>query len=630
MEGVALWVMMGLIGVGAVLLVARSANPEKGTGSLKSSAWRGVVFVALVVGLMAMGRSAWADYGKIVGEFETTGIVSAPTVHGDIVYFLSELNDGDDNVTRFHAVYKNMLEEKCHYDLLDYSFDRAISPKVDDDGSIYIKGVAFYKNCDLKWREDRVITSHLTIDEDTIYAICGTPVCAINTSDGKLKWEYPSPTGGMGFMAPILYENKIFVQYHHSDFALDKNGELLWTANETSAYSDFSMPALYGDVMYYAGYPSFTYDDVYLFGIYMNDGTVKNAFKISDIGIHKSHFYEDHQMLVDSDTIYTLGNDQNLYAINTSNGTQKWKSDHRFSEAYGNLHQMFVNKNTLYFSTNRVLFAFDATNGDLKWEFHGDSYGLTYPFVDDTNDKIYVGGYKKLYVLEDTPSPELGKPVIAPSGSTEVCSDETVTLTATSIPSGYKYKWYKFTRKQVMIKGSYGYAECPSPPGYRCVYVEGFNELMQESTSSTFEVTESGKYLVLYTDTDENFFSEKSDPVEVIVNEVPDAPTITGDAAFCSGKSTDLTASAAPDGYGYEWGGGETSQTVNITSKGNYKVKYTGKCDSDFSAIHLVKENISPTIKPIADVEIATTETYTLTLDGSSINGLTGGEGINS
>ena len=60
MEGVVLWVMAGLIGAGAVLLVARFANSEKGTGSLKSSAWRVCVFVVLVVGMMAMGRGASA------------------------------------------------------------------------------------------------------------------------------------------------------------------------------------------------------------------------------------------------------------------------------------------------------------------------------------------------------------------------------------------------------------------------------------------------------------------------------------------------------------------------------------------------------------------------------------------
>ncbi|MDM8556069.1 hypothetical protein QUF75_15190 [Desulfococcaceae bacterium HSG7] len=60
-EGVALWVMAGLIGMGAVLLVARFANSEKRAGPLKSSAWRGVVFVALVMCMMAMGRGALAE-----------------------------------------------------------------------------------------------------------------------------------------------------------------------------------------------------------------------------------------------------------------------------------------------------------------------------------------------------------------------------------------------------------------------------------------------------------------------------------------------------------------------------------------------------------------------------------------
>ena len=64
-EGVALWVMIGLIGVGAVLLVARFANSEKRTSFLKSSAWRGL-FIVLT---LFYAQAASAGYHAIpLGE----------------------------------------------------------------------------------------------------------------------------------------------------------------------------------------------------------------------------------------------------------------------------------------------------------------------------------------------------------------------------------------------------------------------------------------------------------------------------------------------------------------------------------------------------------------------------------
>jgi Tfp pilus assembly protein PilE len=94
MEGVVLWVM-GLIGAGAVLLVARFANPEKRTGSLKSpsSRWRCVGFTFTILALFTLNTfhsvavaGKWID----VKDSYNSAIVSwggdAPSHKGRLCY----------------------------------------------------------------------------------------------------------------------------------------------------------------------------------------------------------------------------------------------------------------------------------------------------------------------------------------------------------------------------------------------------------------------------------------------------------------------------------------------------------------------------------------------------------------
>jgi large repetitive protein len=89
------------------------------------------------------------------------------------------------------------------------------------------------------------------------------------------------------------------------------------------------------------------------------------------------------------------------------------------------------------------------------------------------------------------------------------------------------------------------------------------------ATTQSINVTSPGPYHV--TVTDANGCSAQSAPVTVTQN-TPTTPTISGTLSFCAGGSTTLTASA---GASYSWSNGATTQSINVTSGGQYHVTVT-------------------------------------------------------
>jgi len=90
--------------------------------------------------------------------------------------------------------------------------------------------------------------------------------------------------------------------------------------------------------------------------------------------------------------------------------------------------------------------------------------------------------------------------------------------------------------------------------------------------------------------------------VTVTVNALPATPTITasGPTTFCAGGNVTLTSSA---GTSYLWSNGATTQSINVSSAGSYKVQVTNAsgCLSAASATTAVTVNaipVTPTISP--------------------------------
>ncbi len=89
------------------------------------------------------------------------------------------------------------------------------------------------------------------------------------------------------------------------------------------------------------------------------------------------------------------------------------------------------------------------------------------------------------------------------------------------------------------------------------------------ATSQSITVNTAGTYSV--TVTDANACEATSSDIVVTVNDLPATPTITagGPLTFCSGENVTLTSSQAGS---YLWSNGATTQSIVVTSGGNYTV----------------------------------------------------------
>ena len=148
-------------------------------------------------------------------------------------------------------------------------------------------------------------------------------------------------------------------------------------------------------------------------------------------------------------------------------------------------------------------------------------------------------------------------PTISASGSTTFCTGGSVTLTSTA---GSSYLW------------STG------------------------ATTQSIAVTTSGTYTVQVTNAS-GCLSLASAGTTVTVNPKPATPTISasGSTTFCEGDNITLTSTA---GSSYLWSTGATTQSIVVTTSGNYTVQVASAfgCQSLASAATIV------TVKPVLNL----------------------------
>ncbi len=219
---------------------------------------------------------------------------------------------------------------------------------------------------------------------------------------------------------------------------------------------------------------------------------------------------------------------------------------------------------------------------------------------------------------------------ISSSGSTEFCFGGSVVLTSSA---GSSYVWSNGATTQSTTVSSTGNYSVTVTNGNGCsstsaatavtVYAlptvtimasgptefcAGGSVVLTASAGSSYvwsngETTQSitvstpGNYSVTVTNV--NGCSATSAVTAVTVNALPTA-TITafGSTAFCAGGSVTLTSSA---GSSYVWSNGETTQTIIVSTAGNYSVTVTNEngCSST-SAATAVTVNALPTVTIMA------------------------------
>ncbi|HNR48927.1 MAG TPA: T9SS type A sorting domain-containing protein [Bacteroidia bacterium] len=117
------------------------------------------------------------------------------------------------------------------------------------------------------------------------------------------------------------------------------------------------------------------------------------------------------------------------------------------------------------------------------------------------------------------------------------------------------------------------------------------------ATTQAITVTSSGTYSVTV---NTSTGSGTSAPVTVTVNSLPTATiSANGPTTFAQGGSVTLTSSSAGSGGSYLWSNGSTSQSIVVTTGGNYTVIVTNSngCSATSSAMTVTVTTTVPTPK---------------------------------
>ena len=173
--------------------------------------------------------------------------------------------------------------------------------------------------------------------------------------------------------------------------------------------------------------------------------------------------------------------------------------------------------------------------------------------------------------------------LINTKGTITVCAAETLSLTSAPAAS---YSW--------------------SGPN-------GFTSNLQNPSIPEATLSMTGNYKIVAT----NAGCTDTDTIEVIVNAIPETPTISanGPLTFCEGSSVTLTSSA---GSTYLWSTGETTGSIIVASSGSFTVRVTsaGGCQSAASEVTVVLANSAastPTINPDGPTTICAGDSVMLT-----------------
>lgn len=116
------------------------------------------------------------------------------------------------------------------------------------------------------------------------------------------------------------------------------------------------------------------------------------------------------------------------------------------------------------------------------------------------------------------------------------------------------------------------------------------------ATTNAITVNTSGTYTVYYTDAN-SCSSVVSAPTSVLVYNLPAVPIVSasGPLTVCDGGTVTLTSTGAT---AYNWSTGETSQSITVTSSGNYSVTVTDANGCTATSVNTIFTVLPPPVAP--------------------------------
>lgn len=206
------------------------------------------------------------------------------------------------------------------------------------------------------------------------------------TPDGTLKWTYQTPASIAG-SAALGADGSAYLGLTGRIIAVSSVGTDKWASPFLFTPGSTPSPVIIdqGGTLYFGT------DDRKVYAV-NPDGTGRWSYATGGVIRYSC------AVSPDGSTVYATSGDGSIYAINSSNGTLKWKT----AAIFGVYNSAVAADGTVYVgSTNGKLYAF-APNGTQKWTFQSQSKVTTAPAI-APDGTVYFGSQDtNLYALDPT------------------------------------------------------------------------------------------------------------------------------------------------------------------------------------------------------------------------------------
>ena len=370
------------------------------------------------------------SYFGSIGNIYTLDLSSNPITHQMIAPSLRWSKPEQNNINyRYLSIgYINGIEvlySTTNYDL--YAFDLS-------NGNAMFAPLTTTDN----------FSSRIAVGNDNrVYFTTSSYLNVVDCSNGVLEWQYPtySPPSAIGNSPPLIdtSNNVLFGttdSYLYSINGVNRTFNWRYGLENNISESYISIqttPVIGNNNNIYA----FTGDKIYDFSgnnppvppslpivpMYMLDKkhtnvtsyygpsiTILPTIKWSTNFVSSNWFVSPSISIAYDGTLYLGSNDGYVYALNSSNGSNKWRVpiQNPITQSYANSPKaiyttpVISTDGTIYIGTNEgYLFALNPTNGSIKWNYNAGYPLQSSPIIDLSSGTIYFGAGNNVYALKD-------------------------------------------------------------------------------------------------------------------------------------------------------------------------------------------------------------------------------------
>ena len=197
--------------------------------------------------------------------------------------------------------------------------------------------------------------------------------------------------GGDVYACPVVFNGKVYIgsSFDRSFICLDAfNGDTLWSKSLPGGTG--GSPAIYKGKVYQAALLNYTYCWDALTGELIWKSTDLKYGWVSSLAIHDDKLYVT-KMRDMTDSI--------LYCLDVEDGTEIWKKDFSPGDEKTGQSAPVVYEGKIYIGSGKcnIIYCLNGDNGSVIWS--KDVEGRVDSTAAVVNDKVYIGGNKKLWCL---------------------------------------------------------------------------------------------------------------------------------------------------------------------------------------------------------------------------------------